>query len=269
MAGSGAPVAVVTGASRGIGRELARALAACGYAVELCARGTAALDEVVAELEASGGTARGHAVDVTDETAVETLVAAVLERHHRINLLVNNAGLFEPEGPIWEADVDRWWQVVTVNVLGPFLVSRAVARHMAAAGGGRIINLNSGSGGRDTPDLTAYNASKAALARITGGLHLAGGAHGIRAFDLAPGVIETDMTHSMKMHHGRTEWTSPQEVTDLALALASGDLDAWSGRLVRAGADTPASLRARAEEGLGDDDRRLRLHPWGADDPLA
>jgi hypothetical protein len=71
------------------------------------------------------------------------------------------------------------------------------------------------------------------------------------------------------MHHGRTEWTSPQEVTDLALALASGDLDAWSGRLVRAGADTPASLRARAEEGLGDDDRRLRLHPWGADDPLA
>ena len=72
----------------------------------------------------------------------------------------------------------------------------------------------------------------------------------------------------MVMHRGRTEWTSPAEVTGLLLALASGDLDAWSGRLVRAGLDTPESLKARAQQGLGELDRTLGLVPWGDDDPL-
>lgn len=264
-----APVAVVTGASRGIGRAIARALAGAGHAVELCARRQDALDDVVREIRSAGGAAHAQPLDVTDAAAVDRFVAGVAERQGRIDLLVNNAGLIEPEAPIWEADPERWWQVLDVNVRGPFLVSRAVARHMVAAGGGRIINLNSGSGARDTPDLTAYNASKAALSRITGGLHLAGEQHGIRAFDLAPGVVETDMTQSMKMHQGRTEWTDPRDVTDLVLAMASGELDAWSGRFVRAGVDTPTSLCERAGRALGDDDRRLRLHPWGADDPLA
>ena len=109
---------------------------------------------------------------------------------------------------------------------------------------------------------------KTALGRITGGLHLAGFDQGLRAFDLATGVVRTDMTESMVMHRGRTEWTSPGEVTELLLAIAAGDLDAWSGRLVRAGLDTPSSLSARASAGLGPLDRTLGLVPWGDDDPL-
>ena len=84
--------------------------------------------------------------------------------------------------------------------------------------------------------------SKTALARVTGSTHLAGWARGIRAFDLMPGVVRTDMTEAMGVHAGRTEWTDPGEVTDLVLALVSGDLDAWSGRFVRAGTDTVDSL---------------------------
>lgn len=132
-----------------------------------------------------------------------------------------------------------------------------------------MINLNSGSGTRESPVLTAYHASKSALARLTGGVAVAGAEHGVLAFDLAPGVIETDMTHSMQMHQDRTEWTDPADLTALALALADGELDGFSGRMVRAGADDLEVLRVRSSQGLGEGQRMLRLRPWGEDDPLA
>jgi NAD(P)-dependent dehydrogenase (short-subunit alcohol dehydrogenase family) len=106
------------------------------------------------------------------------------------------------------------------------------------------------------------------LARVTGSTHLSGWQRGIRAFDLAPGVVRTDMTEAMRVHRGRTDWTSPAEVTALVLAMADGTLDAWSGRLVRAGVDTVASLSRRAAAGLGERDRTVGLLPWGSDDPL-
>ena len=137
-----------------------------------------------------------------------------------------------------------------------------------SAGGGRVINLNSGAGTAERAELSAYTASKSALARITGSTHLAGWVLGIRAFDLSPGVVRTRMTLSMDLHRDRTQWTEPADVANLALALASGDLDAWSGRFVRAGVDTPASLRERAALGLDDAARTLRLRPWGSSDPL-
>jgi NAD(P)-dependent dehydrogenase (short-subunit alcohol dehydrogenase family) len=243
-----APVAVVTGASRGIGHHLAEGLERAGFVVE---RGSRAVAEV------------------TDRAAVERWVEDISGRRGRIDLLVNNAGVIDTEVSLEESDPDEWWRTMEVNVLGPYLVTRYVMPHMVAAGGGRVVNLNSGSGTRAGEVASAYNASKTALARITGSTHLSGAAHGIRAFDLAPGVVRTDMTLSMASHEGRTEWTSPQEVVDLVLALASGDLDAWSGRMVRAGADTPASLRERAAAGLDPDDRTITLVPWGSDDPLA
>ncbi|WP_313021799.1 SDR family oxidoreductase [Mobilicoccus sp.] len=253
-----APVAVVTGASRGIGAYLANAFAEAGYVVERSSRrGRPGSEgpEVVA-------------LDVTDEDAVRAYVDAVVERHGRIDVLVNNAGVIDAEVPLWEADPQEWWHTVEVNVRGPFLVAHAVVPHMLAAGSGRVIDLNSGSGTRSNDVSTAYFVGKTALGRITGGLHLAGFDQGLRAFDLAPGVVRTDMTESMGSHEGRTEWTDPRQVCDLALGLASGELDAWSGRMVRAGVDTPASLRAAAG-GLDERARQVLLVPWGEDDPLA
>ena len=213
--------------------------------------------------------AEGMPCDVTDADQVERAVAQVVDRHGRIDLLVNNAGLVETEQPLWESDVDEWWQVMVTNVRGPYLLTRAVVPHLISAGGGRVVNLNSGSGTRESPVLTAYHASKSALARLTGGTAVAGEEHGVLAFDLAPGVVETDMTHSMRMHADRTEWTSPDDVVELFLALAHGDLDAYSGRMVRAGADDVAELRRRADKGLPDGARMLRLRPWGPADPVA
>lgn len=252
-------VALVTGASRGIGAILATALRENGWQVVGLSRSGGA--------DPSG--AQTVACDVTDEAAVGAVVDGVIGEHGRIDLLVNNAGQVEAELPLWDADPDQWWQVMETNVRGPFLVTRAVVPHMIASGGGRVINLNSGSATRESPVLTAYHASKSALARLTGGVALAGAEHGVLAFDLAPGVIETDMTHSMRMHQDRTEWTSPADLTALALALADGELDGFSGRMVRAGADDLEVLRAKSARGLAEGERMLRLRPWGPDDPLA
>jgi NAD(P)-dependent dehydrogenase (short-subunit alcohol dehydrogenase family) len=242
----GHPVAVVTGASRGIGRYVADALEDAGYAVE---RGST----VVAP--------------VTDRAALTAWVDEVVERHGRIDVLVNNAGVLDAEVDVLASDPDEWWHTQEVNVLGPYLMTWLVAPHMRASGGGRVVNVNSGVARRPAAASSAYTVSKTALARLTGATHLAGAAHGIRAFDLMPGVVRTDMTVGMETHVGRTTWTQPAEVTDLVLGLVSGDLDAWSGRFVRAGVDTVDSLRARADAGLADDERTLVLS-LGQDDPL-
>ena len=249
--------ALVTGASRGIGGHIVAALLDDGWTVVGLSRSGQVTDG-----------AEGLACDVTDAAAVEEAVRQVVDRHGRIDLLVNNAGLVETEQPLWEADVDEWWQVMVTNVKGPFLLMRAVVPHMIAGGGGRVVNLNSGSGTRESDVLTAYHASKSALARLTGGVALAGAPHGVHAFDLAPGVIESDMTHSMRMHQGRTDWTDPEDVKALVLAIAHGELDGFSGRFLRAGTDDLDLLRARSRAGLGEGERMLRLRPWGEDDPL-
>lgn len=239
------PVAVVTGASRGIGAHIAEALQDSGYAVERGSRSTA---------------------PVTDRAAVEAWVGEIVARHGRIDLLVNNAGVIDAEVALVDSDPDEWWATVETNVRGPYLMSHAVLPHLTR-GSGRIININSGAAYKNDDIATAYNVSKGALARITSGIGL-GSERTVLTFDLAPGVVRTDMTESMDAHRDRTEWTSPAEVTELLLAIARGELDAWSGRMVRAGTDTIESLVARAAQGLGENDRTLGLIPWGDDDPL-
>ncbi len=239
-------VAVVTGASRGIGHAIADALEDAGWIVE---RGSSTV------------------APVTDRTAVEAWVAEVVERQGRIDLLVNNAGVVDDEVDLFASDPKQWWHTVEVNLLGAYLMTWAVAPHLVAAGGGRVVNLNSGAGRRASAEATAYSVSKTALARLTGSTHLAGRDRGVLAFDLMPGVVRTDMTEGMDAHVGRTAWTPPEEVTALVLALASGELDAFSGRFVRAGVDTPESLRAMVARGLDTGERTLALRTRD-DDPL-
>lgn len=294
------PVALVTGASRGIGAHLTHALVAAGWQVVALARDAERLSRLAATADddaaghgatTAGGPADDQAArneagphpvgrsreprpvlpiacDVTDSAQVDAAVEQAMAAFGRIDLLVNNAGSNHTEAPLWDTDPAEWWQVLTTNVKGPYLFTRAVVPHMISAGGGRVVNINSGSAVRDTAVSSGYNASKSALCRITGATALSGAAHGVHAFDLAPGVVRTDMTAVMTMHANRTEWTEPAEVAELLLALASGDLDAYSGRMVRAGTDSVAELRARAGH-LPTEARRLRLVPWGEDDPLA
>ena len=241
------PVAVVTGASRGIGRHIADAVEEAGWIVE---RGST------------------YVAEVTDRTAVTSWVEEIIARHGRIDLLVNNAGVIDAEVGIFDSDPEDWWRTMEVNVLGPYLMTWAVGRQMRGAGGGRIINLNSGSATYPGGVSSAYTASKPALARLTGSTEIDGAASGIHAFDLAPGVVRTDMTLSMRAHDGRTDWTDPADVAELVLAIASGELDAWAGRMVRAGSDSLAELLRLGRERLEERARTIGLVGYGEQDPL-
>ena len=265
-----ARTALVTGASGGIGTALSVGLARAGLAVALHGRSEERLTATRDAVEEAGGRCCVVTADVTDFAAVADMVAEAEQRLGPLDLLVNNAGLIEDdEVPIWKADPAEWRRVVEADVLGPFHCVRAVVPGMVARGGGRVVDLNSGSGTRDMAVYSAYNAAKTALFRIGGGLHVAGHAFGLRAFEVAPGVVRTEMTEKMAVHAGRTEWTDPQDVVDLVVAVSRGDLDAWSGRFLRAGSDDLERLRAVADRGLPDRARTLQVAPWGEDDPLS
>lgn len=263
--------AVVTGAGRGIGRGLAIGLATHGYDVGLVGRNVANLEAVAAELDGHEGNGRAVVApcDVTDAAAVRELAQRLDADLGGVGLLVNNAGVLEHrEVPFAEDDMDDVWRVVENNLRAPLLITHALLPGMLARGGGRIVNLNSGLGHRPAPSYTGYSISKGALARFTANLDAQYHDQGLRVFDLAPGVVPTDMSTGMPMHEGRTEWTPLEASIRLLLAVADGELDQLSGRFFRAGSDTAAELVARTYEILVEDARRLRLVPYGPTDPL-
>jgi 3-oxoacyl-[acyl-carrier protein] reductase len=265
-----ARVALVTGASGGIGRQLAVGLAAAGLAVGLHGRDPARLEATRAAVEETGAPYRVMSADVTDAAAVREAVDEVEGTLGPVDLLVNNAGLIEAsEVPVWEADVQEWRRVLEADLLGPFHCVRAVVPGMVARGGGRVVDLSSGAATRDSAVYSAYGAAKTGLFRVGGAVHAAGHDRGLRAFEVAPGVVDTAMTRGMAVHEGRTGWTAPEAVVDLVVAIARGQLDDWSGRFLRAGADDVATLRAVAARGLPAGARTLGVRPWGDDDPLA
>lgn len=264
-----ATTALVTGASSGIGRALAVGLGRAGLAVALLGRDTDRLSDVAEEVRATGARCATAAADTTDHDDLVRAVTTVEGEIGPVDLLVDSAGVIEPEEvPVWEADPRHWRRVVEVDLIGAFHAVRTVVPGMLERGGGRVVHLNSGVSLRDGSVNSAYHAAKTGLWRIGGAVHLAGFEKGLRAFELAPGVVRTPMTEAMAVHEGRTAWTDPEDVVALAVAMARGDLDAWSGRMVRAGMDTPASLAAREAAGPLGDARTLGLRPWGADDPL-
>lgn len=265
-------IAVVTGGARGIGRYLSEAFAKAGYHVVVTATSASKAEAAAAEIvDATGGAVTGlelRADDIDSVSALRIAVAALeSESGRRMQVLVNNAGRIEStEGPLWEADPESIKRVVDANVLGIALMINAFAPVLmtnaeAAGRPSRIIDLNSGSGAKGTPAYAVYSASKASLFRIADSVVHFGHEKGLRIFEMAPGVVETTMTKSMPVHdfRGEGDWTSPEQVTDLALALASGTLDAYTGRYVRAGADSEESLLADNAAELADSTRRLVL----------
>jgi 3-oxoacyl-[acyl-carrier protein] reductase len=266
--------ALVTGASRGIGREIALGLARAGLDVALLARDAVRLATVAAEIRALGASAVELTADVSDPAAVRAAVERAEGALGSIDLLVNNAGAIESEHPLWEADPDEWWSVFATNVRAPFLFSRYAVPGMIARGGGRVVDLASGASSHEMGGgYSAYNASKTALTRMGANLHGDGYPRGIRVFELAPGVVQTDMTAGMTLHEGRTRWTPVERVTTVVNAIAAGELDACSGWFLRVSQDTPESLKVLAadvaEQGVEATARRLRVLPAGLNDPLA
>ena len=261
-------VALVTGASTGIGRHLAEGLAAVGMTVVGMARTPDRIQAAMREIEdATGARTIPVASDVTDRSAVDGLMGTLREAGlGSIDLLVNNAGVIDAaEVPVWEADADQWWDVVTSHVRGAQLMIRAVVPAMLGRGHGRIVNLASGMSTRANRDYSAYSVAKTGLMRLTEALDLSLQGSGVHAFDVAPGVVDTPMTRSMAIWRDFTDWTPPERVVELVVAIAAGELDAWAGRFVRAGKDDLATLRSLTP---ADAARQLRLQPYGDDDPV-
>jgi NAD(P)-dependent dehydrogenase (short-subunit alcohol dehydrogenase family) len=186
-------VALVTGASRGLGEGAARALAAAGASVMLLARDGKLAGEVAQAIGQAKGRAEATACDVADYAAVEKVVAETESRLGPVDILVNNAGVIEPISEVATSEPADWAQAVSINLVGAYHALRAVLPGMLARGGGTIVNVSSGAAYRPLEGWSAYCSGKAGLAMLTRAVALETAGKGIRIFGFSPGTIDTDM----------------------------------------------------------------------------
>jgi 3-oxoacyl-[acyl-carrier protein] reductase len=190
-------VALVTGASRGIGAAIARELAAAGATVVVnYASSPEAAAAVVTAIESTGGLAWSHRANVAEEREVEAMVQAVLEKEGRIDVLVNNAGITR-DGLVLRMKSADWQSVIDLNLSGCFLTTRAVAKPMLKARRGRIINITSVVGLMGNAGQANYSAAKAGLIGLTRSNAAEFAGRGVTVNAVAPGFIESDMTASL------------------------------------------------------------------------
>ena len=238
--------ALVTGGGRGIGADIARALAGEGWSVVVAARSRDQVERIADEI---GG--RAVELDVTDRAAVQRLVAETGE----VDLLVANAGIDGTSGSTWEVDPDDWWQVFEVNVLGVHHCCRAVIPGMLERQRGRIVITGSGAAYLPGMTSTDYGPSKAAICRY--GETLANELRGrIPVFYFSPGLVQTEMTSNFP---DDAPWTPPELAPKLVVALASGRADALAGRYIHAEHDDVEDLIGRADEIVENDLNAIRL----------
>jgi 3-oxoacyl-[acyl-carrier protein] reductase len=193
MSGLEGRIALVTGASQGIGRACALALAGAGATVALAARNESKLADVAAEIEAAGGKAAAFALDVASEESIKAVAKAILERFGKVEILVNNAGITRDDLVLRMKRSD-WDEVLSTNLTGAFLLTQAVLRAMLKNRWGRIINISSVVGRTGQAGQVNYAATKAGLIGMTRSLAREVAARGVTVNAVAPGYIETPMT---------------------------------------------------------------------------
>jgi NADP-dependent 3-hydroxy acid dehydrogenase YdfG len=189
-------VALVTGASSGIGAATAIALAAAGATVAMSARRRDRLDELVAQIEAAGGKALALAGDMAVEAEAIAAVEDTVKALGRIDILINSAGIMQAGG-IEGADLAEYRRVVDINLMGTVYTCQAAIPHMLAQGVGDIINISSLAGRKGGPETNAYSASKHAVNAMTNGMRQELGDRNIRVSFLMPGATETEVAHSI------------------------------------------------------------------------
>lgn len=189
-------VALVTGASRGLGKAIATQLAADGHHVVLVARSVEPLEALAADIVSSGGSAESCPCDLSDDAGVDAMLEGVVERHGRLDILVNNAGITR-DGLILRMKDEDFDAVITTNLRAAFRLCRAAARPMMRGRWGRMINIGSVVGVMGNPGQTNYAAAKAGLIGMTKSIGKELGGKGITANVVAPGFIGTDMTSAL------------------------------------------------------------------------
>lgn len=232
-------VAVVTGASRGIGRAIALRLAEAGARVTVSSRKLENVEKVAEEIRAAGGEALAVQAHVGHADQVEAMVERTVETFGRVDIAVNNAATNPHFGPILTADEGQWDKILDTNLKSVFRVAKAVAPHMKAQGGGKIINIASIAGLRPFPAMGIYSVSKAGVIMLTQVLALELAPDNIQVNSIAPGVIKTRFSQVLWQTPQLAEpilkgtplgrFGEPEDVAGLALFLASPASDYVTG----------------------------------------
>lgn len=241
--------AFVTGASRGIGRAVALALADAGADVAIAARSEDDLREAAEAVRSRGVEAAVCVADVTDGAAVAAAAAKAEKELGPIDVLVANAGVGQRSAPAWETDPEDWWGVQRVNVLGVFHAIHAVVPGMVARGAGRVIHVGSYVGAVPQAGSSAYGCSKASVIWLNQVLAEDLDGTGVTTFAMSPGMVRTDMTHRLIEENDIPE-SSLADITEgasLIVRLASGVADALSGRMIHVTDDLDAMIAAADE----------------------
>lgn len=256
-------VAVVTGAGRGFGRAIAEALARAGAAVTVTARTAAELEETRSAIEGAGGEAVAITGDVTSREDVLRVKEATEQRFGTATIVVHNAGVPWPFGPVWHVDPDQWWAAQAVHVRGAMLYLNAFVPTMIENGGGRCIVISSTASQSVRPNLSGYAVAKYAQNRLVEHLAAEGREHKVFAWALHPGSVFTGISvetisdpdaqqylpefvnrlHNMRANEDGTPGL--KACGDYCVALASGRADALSGRYLQPDWDLDELLKAQ------------------------
>jgi 3-oxoacyl-[acyl-carrier protein] reductase len=258
--------AIVTGASQGLGEEIATQFVAEGASVFLCARSEPAVRAVEQRLSAmalEGQKVLARVADVSRQADVDQVVSEALGAFKRIDILVNNAGIYGPIGPTHEIDWAAWIDAININLIGLAYACRAVTPIMIAQKSGKIINLSGGGATNPLPRMTSYAASKAAVVRLTESLAVDLKSYGIDVNAIAPGALDTRLLDEVlaagagavgadfyeRMVKIKQQGGTPLSVgANLAVYLASPESNGITGRLISAAWDKWSTLHLRAKE---------------------
>ncbi|RMD81599.1 MAG: SDR family oxidoreductase [Candidatus Dadabacteria bacterium] len=234
--------AIVTGASRGIGEAIARRLAANGARVALVSRKREALEQVSAKLAEMGAESIVVPANMSVPSDVERIVPAVCEAWGGVDILVNNAATNPVFGPLLDLEEPAWDKIMTTNVKGPFLLTKAAARVMIEQGSGAIVNIASTGGIEPSPMLGCYSVSKAAVIMLTKAFARELGPSGIRVNCIAPGLVETRFAEVLvktpEFHDAYVERTAlgrhgqPDEIAGAAHFLVSDAASYMTGQVM-------------------------------------
>jgi len=273
-------VAVITGAGRGIGRQIALEQAKEGAKVALLARTASDIESVAKTIAAEGGVARPYAVDITDLAAVARVFAAIEGDLGPASLLTNNAAAFEAIGPIWMVEPEAWWHDVETNIRGTFNCCRTVLPGMLARKRGRIINMAGGGTATSFPHGSGYGTSKAGLLRFTECVSDTLTGSGVLVFAMDPGLVRTAMTeYQLSSEAGRTYLTDiprlfeeginvpPTVAARLSVEIGSGRFDKLAGRMLMAARGDLDLTPETIDEIVRADLRSLRVNGMPKEEP--
>ncbi|HTU49432.1 MAG TPA: SDR family oxidoreductase [Acidobacteriaceae bacterium] len=214
-------VAIVTGASRGIGAAIARKLASLGAHVVLTARDKSQLNKIAAEIANAGGHAEPHACDLTQPEQIEAFARLVLQTHARCDILINNAGMGWLEGPLHETPPDVWEHQFALNLRAPYLMLRAFAPAMIAARRGHIINISSLAGKNPVPNGAAYAATKWGLNGMMVSAAEELRQYQVRVSLVEPGTVRTEFGSGQSSHKSALGAIAPDDIANIVALLAT------------------------------------------------